>query len=69
MRLGAKEARLSKDGVTSLVPIDDIMPGDVLVILANEKVPLDGIVIDGSSYIDESMLTGEPMPVSKKFRR
>ncbi|MEF3692834.1 MAG: heavy metal translocating P-type ATPase [Acholeplasmataceae bacterium] len=67
VRLGAKEARLFKDGKTSMVSIDDILPGDELIILANEKVPLDGIVIEGSSYIDESMLTGEPMPVAKKL--
>lgn len=67
VRLGAKEARLFKNGETQMVPIDDIVPGDELIILANEKVPLDGVVIDGTSYIDESMLTGEPMPVSKNI--
>ena len=63
--LGAKEARLRKDFKDVMVPIDHVKPGDTIVVLANEKVPLDGEIISGKSYIDEAMITGEPMP---KFR-
>lgn len=67
VRLGAKEARLVKDGKTEEVLIDIIKPGDIIEVLANEKIPLDGIITEGISYVDESMLTGEPMPVSKEI--
>ncbi|HAX03277.1 MAG: hypothetical protein A2Y45_01050 [Tenericutes bacterium GWC2_34_14] len=64
--LGAKEARVLKDGKEVMVSIDQVKKGDVLIVLANEKVPLDGFVLDGKSYVDEAMITGEPMPAFKQ---
>lgn len=60
--LGAKEARVRREGKEVLVPLDQIKIGEVIIVLANEKVPLDGIILTGESYLDEAMITGEPMP-------
>lgn len=63
--LAPKTARLvTKDGDKE-VNIEDIKIGDLLRIRPGEKIPVDGVVIDGESYIDESMITGEPMPIQK----
>lgn len=62
LSLGVKEARVRKDGKDVMIPLDDVNVDDEIIVFANEKVPLDGIVVTGSSYIDESMITGEPMP-------
>ncbi|MBN2299680.1 MAG: copper-translocating P-type ATPase, partial [Acholeplasmataceae bacterium] len=64
--LGAKEARIIRNGKSVMVPGDDVKPGDVMVVLANEKIALDGIIISGKSYVDEAMITGEPMPTFKE---
>jgi len=66
VNLGAKEARVIKDGIEKMINIDDVELGDQIIILANEKIPVDGLVISGTSYIDESMITGESIPVKKK---
>jgi P-type Cu+ transporter len=58
--------RLSGETEESDVPIGDVLVGDVLRIRPGEKVPVDGVVLSGTSQVDESMLTGEPMPVEKK---
>jgi Cu+-exporting ATPase len=63
--LTPKEARLLRDGVEVTVKIDELVPGDVVLIRPGEKIPADGEVIEGSSFVDESMLTGEPIPVEK----
>jgi cation-transporting ATPase V/Cu+-exporting ATPase len=65
LELGAKEARLVRDGAEVMVPADQVRPGDVLRVRPGEKVPTDGEVIDGASAVDESMLTGESVPVDK----
>ncbi len=57
--------RLRPDGSTEEVPLDEVITGDQLRVRPGEKIPVDGIVIDGSSVVDESMLTGEPIPVAK----
>ena len=64
--LGAKEARVKRQGQDVMVPIDEVKKGETLVVLANEKIGLDGIVIKGKSYVDEAMITGEPMPAFKE---
>jgi P-type Cu+ transporter len=64
--LGAKEARVRKNGVDTMVPIDEVKPGDTIIVLANEKIGLDGIVLSGKSYVDEAMITGEPMPAFRE---
>jgi len=58
--------RIRTDGTEEDVPITHVHPGDVLRIRPGEKVPVDGVVVDGESAVDESMLTGEPMPVGKR---
>ena len=67
--LGAKTAHLVRDGREQEMPIDDVKVGDVLLVKPGEKVPVDGNVVDGRSTVDEAMLTGESMPVTKTSRR
>jgi len=63
--LQATTARVIRDGEAVEVDVRDVGPGDVVQVRPGEKVPVDGEVVDGSSYVDESMVTGEPDPVSK----
>ncbi len=63
--LQAKTARVLKDGDELEVNIDEVLPGDVIAVRPGEKIPVDGIVASGSSFVDESMITGEPIPVAK----
>jgi Cu+-exporting ATPase len=65
MSLEAKTARVLRDGLTADVPVGEVIDGDTVVVRPGEKVPVDGLVTSGSSAIDESMLTGESMPVQK----
>ena len=58
--------RIATDGSESDVPLDEVQTGDVLRVRPGEKVPADGVVVEGESHVDESMLTGEPMPVGKQ---
>ncbi|MCX7569109.1 heavy metal translocating P-type ATPase [Tumebacillus sp. DT12] len=64
--LQAKTARVVRDGVEVDVPIEEVVIGDVVLVRPGEKIPVDGTVVDGLSSVDESMLTGESIPVSKK---
>jgi Cu+-exporting ATPase len=63
--LQAKTARVERDGKTVDLPAAEVVTGDVLVIRPGERIPVDGTVIDGQSNIDESMISGEPLPVAK----
>mgnify|MGYP002623804448 CR=1 FL=1 len=64
--LGAKSARrVTEDGSEEDVSLEDVQPGDRLRVRPGEKVPVDGTIVDGESHIDESMVTGEPVPVGK----
>jgi Cu+-exporting ATPase len=63
--LQAKTARLVRPDGEVDVPIEQVQPGDLLRVRPGEKVPVDGVVVEGASALDEAMLTGEPMPVSK----
>ncbi|MBW3619046.1 MAG: heavy metal translocating P-type ATPase [Actinobacteria bacterium] len=65
LQLGAKEARVIRDGREVMVPIDDVRVGDRMRVRPGEKIPTDGVVVDGASAVDESMLTGESVPVEK----
>ncbi|APX69632.1 MULTISPECIES: heavy metal translocating P-type ATPase [unclassified Brucella] len=64
--LQAKSARVVRDGQAIDVPLEDVRAGDIVQVRPGEKVPVDGEVIEGSSYVDESMITGEPVPVAKE---
>jgi len=66
MGLRAKTARVVREGIEVEVPVDDVRVGDVVIVKPGEKIPVDGVVIEGRSAIDESMLTGESLPVEKK---
>jgi Cu+-exporting ATPase len=63
LELGSKEARVLRDGHELVVPIDQVVVGDLFVVRPGERIATDGIVVDGSSAVDRSMLTGEPVPV------
>ena len=64
--LSPKTARIIKDGKETEIPLSQVKLGDLVRVKPGEKVPVDGLVKEGSSSVDESMITGEPMPVSKK---
>ena len=63
LQLGAKEARLLRDGDEVLVPISELVVGDLFVVRPGEKIATDGVVVEGESAVDQSMLTGESVPV------
>ncbi|MFV8870645.1 heavy metal translocating P-type ATPase [Serratia fonticola] len=63
--LQAKTARVERNGETVEIPLDQVTTGDVVFVRPGEKIPVDGEVVEGASYVDESMITGEPLPVSK----
>jgi Cu+-exporting ATPase len=66
MGLRAKTARVVRNGTEVEVPVDDVRVGDIVLVRPGEKIPVDGAVVEGRSTIDESMLTGESLPVEKK---
>ncbi len=66
LELGAKHAQILVDGVEREVPIEDVQVGDVMVVRPGEQVPTDGQVVKGESTVDESMATGESMPVNRE---
>jgi len=66
LELGAKTASVLQDGREVEVPIEQVQIGDVMVVRPGEKIPTDGVVVDGESAVDESMATGESMPVTKE---
>ena len=63
LELGAKEARVVRDGLEVAVPVEELAVGDVFVVRPGEKLATDGVVLEGRSAVDQSMLTGEPVPV------
>ncbi|RDJ21358.1 Cu(2+)-exporting ATPase [Bosea caraganae] len=66
MSLQAKSARVLRDGVESDLAIEAVVPGDIVIVRPGERIPVDGSVLDGLSYVDEAMITGEPVPVRKE---
>ena len=66
MGLSPKSATIEHGGEHSVIPIDEVAVGDIIIVKPGEKMPVDGIVIQGTTGVDESMLTGESLPVSKK---
>lgn len=65
MNLKVKSARLIREGVEVDIPADEVVPGDQLIIRPGEKFPVDGVVMEGKTSVDESMITGESQPVEK----
>ncbi len=63
IELGAKEANVLRDGVEVSVPVEQLAVGDVFIVRPGEKIATDGMVVEGTSSVDQSMLTGEPVPV------
>jgi Cu+-exporting ATPase len=66
MGLQVKTARIIRNGTETVVSVEEVKTGDIVVVRPGEKIPVDGTIIDGQSTVDESMLTGESMPVVKK---
>lgn len=67
LNLQAKTALVIRDGKEVEVAINEVLHGDVIIIKPGAKIPVDGVIIDGTSFVDESMVTGEPMPAQKKI--
>ena len=65
MGLRAKTSRILVNGIEREVPVEEVVVGDIVVVRPGEKIPVDGIVVEGSSAVDESMITGESIPVEK----
>lgn len=66
LQLQARTARVIRDGEAVEVPIEAVVPGDRIQVRPGERVPVDGVVEEGQSYVDESMISGEPVPVAKE---
>jgi Cu+-exporting ATPase len=65
LSLQAKTARVVEGALEREIPVDEVLAGDLVVVRPGEKIPVDGVVVSGQSYVDESMITGEPIPVRK----
>ncbi|HET7142734.1 MAG TPA: heavy metal translocating P-type ATPase, partial [Anaerolineales bacterium] len=65
--LQAKTARVIRDGKEMDLPVEEVLVGDVIQVRPGEKIPVDGVIVEGRSAVDESMLTGESLPASKKM--
>lgn len=65
MGLQPKTATVIRNGTTQLIPIDEVQVNDVVAVKPGEKIPVDGTVVEGSSFVDESMISGEPVPALK----
>lgn len=66
LNLQAKTALVARDGAEKEVPLEEVVHGDTVIVRPGGKVPVDGVILEGTSFIDESMITGEPIPVEKK---
>jgi Cu2+-exporting ATPase/Cu+-exporting ATPase len=66
LNLQAKTAQVLRDGKEIEIPIGEVIHGDLIIVKPASRIPVDGVITEGSSYVDESMLTGESMPVGKK---
>ena len=67
LNLQAKIALVVRDGKEQEISVNDVIRGDIIIVKPGSKIPVDGVVTEGSSYIDEAMISGEPMPIEKKI--
>lgn len=67
LNLQAKTALVIRDGKEMEIPVNEVTHGDLIIVKPGAKIPVDGIITEGSSHVDESMVTGEPMPAAKKI--
>lgn len=67
LNLQAKTALVIRDGKELEISVNDVKHGDLIIVKPGAKIPVDGVITEGSSFVDESMVTGEPMPAQKKF--
>ncbi len=65
LELQAPKARVRRDGVEAEIPVEEVAVGDSVVVRPGEKIPVDGVILDGRSGVEEGLVTGEPMPVEK----
>ena len=63
--LQAKTALVERNGKEINIPIEEVLVGDIIIVKPGQKIPVDGVLVQGNSFVDESMITGEPMPVKK----
>ena len=68
MKIGAKTATVIRNGKEVEIPIDEVKEGDKVIVKPGQKIPVDGMIIEGHTTIDESMVTGESIPVEKKIK-
>ena len=66
MNLAPKTATVERDGIEIQVPVEEVQAGEILVVKAGESIPVDGVIVEGVSSVDESALTGESIPVEKQ---
>ena len=66
MGLAPKTAHILRDGAEIEVPVDAVQLDDIVIVRPGDKIPVDGVIVSGSSSVDEAMLTGESLPVEKK---
>ena len=66
MKLQPKTARVERDGVIVVIPANDVKAGDIFIVRPGDNIPVDGVVIEGASDVNEAMLTGESLPVAKQ---
>ncbi|MFT7507780.1 MAG: Cu+-exporting ATPase [Acidimicrobiales bacterium] len=66
LKLEAKEANVMRDGVEVTIPLGDLVEGDIIVVKPGGKIPVDGIIVDGETHIDEKVVTGESFPVKRQ---
>ena len=67
VRLQPKTARIEQNGKSEEIALDAVIPGDTVLVRPGERIPVDGVLLAGESWVDESMITGEPLPVAKKM--
>ena len=65
MGLQARTARVIRNGVAEDIPVEEVEPGDLVLVRPGERIPVDGVIVEGHSSVDQSVLTGESVPVDK----